>query len=315
VAGLGAEHGAGTVARGLGTRRLRDVLDDRLIGSVEHTRNGFDRLAAAERAAGGLVRPAYSIATSRIKVEEEAREVAAGILAALESVYHAQGFVLGRRHPLVIGSRGAIGTQVVQALSAGRLKDTSVLGLDVKIARRAATEARVWMDLPAARRRAVDLVIGVAGTSVLEAREAEELVLHGTAPVITLASGSTKTVEFRGVADWIERLLAAERPRIRGRPVTVCAADITDPQSGRVYARAFTIRVGGGRPAIEKRLIFVANLTPVNFLFYGVPTEAMDRVMAQLLRASLGLVRAVRTGKMAAPRLYAVDRDIPDRAL
>lgn len=312
---LVAEHSARPAPIELADRPLRDVLEERLVGSVEHTRNGFDRLAAAERDAGGLIRPAYSIATSRIKVEEEAREVAAGILAALESVYHAQGFVLGRRHPLVIGSRGAIGTQVIQALSAGRLEDTFVLGLDLKVPRRAGREARIWTELPAVRRRAVDLVIGVAGTSVLEAAEAEELILHGTAPAITLASGSTKTVEFRGVADWIERLLATERPRIRGRPATVCAADITDPQSGRVYARAFTVRVGGGRPAIEKRLIFVANLTPVNFLFYGVPTEVMDRVMAQLLRASLGLVRAVRTGKMAAPRLYAVDRDIPDRAL
>ena len=53
---------------------------------------------------------------------------------------------------------------------------------------------------------------------------------------------------------------------------------------------------------IEKRLIFVANLTPVNFLFYGVPTEVMDRVMAQLLRASLGLVRDVGGPRQPAPR-------------
>jgi hypothetical protein len=223
--------------------------------------------------------------------------------------------VLSRRRPLVIGARGAIGTRLVRALSAGRLQAGAVLGLDPKVPRPAGGEARVWRELPPAGRRAVDLVIGVAGTSVLNAAEAEELVLHGTAPVITFASGSTKTVEFRGVADWVERLLAMGRPRLRGRPVVVEPAEVIDPQSGRRYATAFTVRVGEGRRAIEKRLVFVADLTPVNFLFYGVPTEVMDRVMAQLLRASLALVRGVRTGKRATPRLWVVDRDIPDRAL
>jgi hypothetical protein len=309
-----AEHDDAPGPAALAERPLRKTLEERLVGSVEHTRNGFDRLVAAEREAG-LVRPAYSIATSRIKVEEEAEEVAAGILAALESVYHAQGLVLGRRRPLVIGSRGAIGSRLVRALSAGRLQGGTVLGLDPKVPRPAGGEARLWRELPPARRRAVDLVIGVAGTSVLGAAEVEELVLHGTAPAITFASGSTKTVEFRGVADWVERLLAMARPRLRGRPVVVEPAEVTDPQSGRRYGTAFTLHAGAGRRALEKRLVFVADLTPVNFLFYGVPTEVMDRVMAQLLRASLALVHGVRTGKRATPRLWVVDRDIADRSL
>ena len=66
--------------------------------------------------------------------------------------------------------------------------------------------------------------------------------------------------------------------------------------------------------AHTKRLVFVANMTPVNFLFYGVPTEAMDPVMAQLLRAALGLLRAAEAKRLEC-RLYAVDRDVPDRRL
>jgi len=89
---------------------------------------------------------------------------------------------------------------------------------------------------------------------------------------------------------------------------------ILDPQSGRLYGMSFAFRFAKAA-APEKRLVFLANLTPVNFLFYGVPTEVMDRVMAQLLRATLGLVRAVQRRPKLPARLYAVDRDVADAAL
>ncbi|MGH7896293.1 MAG: hypothetical protein ACREQL_16625, partial [Candidatus Binatia bacterium] len=311
---IAAEHGIEPVAAELARRPLRAVLEAHLVGSVEHTRNGFDRLVATERKLGGLIRPAYSIATSRLKVEEEAGEVAAGVLAAVEAVYHALGMVLGRRCPLVIGSRGAIGSRLVRALRAGRLTSGEVLGLDLRAPARERSEARTWRALPAARRRAIDLVLGVTGTSVLGAEEIEELVLRGSAPTIAFASGSTKTAEFRDVAAWVERLLAAKNPRLGGRPVEIVRDEVLDPQSGRLYGTAVTLRVGGDRSVRSTRLIFVASMTPVNFLFYGVPTEAMDPVMAQLLRATLGLVRAADAGRLAC-RIYAVDRDIPDRRL
>jgi hypothetical protein len=307
---LASEHGLDALAPERARRPLRAALEAHLVGSVEHTRNGFDRLAAAEEAAGGLIRPAYSIATSRLKVEEEAGEVAAGVLAAVEAVYHALGMVLSRRRPLVIGSRGAIGSRLVRALGAGRVGSSEVLGLDLRAPGGRRTEARSWRALPVARRRAIDLVVGVTGTSVLGAEEIEELVLHGSASTITFASGSTKTVEFRGVADCVERLLGARSPRLGGRPVEIVSDEVVDPQSGRRYGTVLTVRVG----TCAKRLVFVANMTPVNFLFYGVPTEAMDPVMAQLLRAALGLVRAADAGRLTN-RLYAVDRDVPDRRL
>jgi hypothetical protein len=149
---------------------------------------------------------------------------------------------------------------------------------------------------------------------VLGRAEVEELLLHGTAPVVTFASASTKTVEFQDVAAWIERLLATSSPRVGSHRVEIFPDEILDPQSGRLYGMGFTFRfAAAARP--EKRLVLLANLTPVNFLFYGVPTEVMDRVMAQLLRATLGLVRAVRRRPRLPARLYAVDRDVAERTL
>jgi hypothetical protein len=313
VGDLAAAYGAGTVPATLARRPLRAVLEERFVGSVEHTRNGFDRLAAVERDLGGLVRPAYSIAVSRLKVEDEAAEVAAGVLAALEAVLHARGQVLSQRRALVLGSRGAIGRRIVRALGKGDRIRSDVLGIDLRVRGREGAEAREWRALPAAARRDVDLVIGVTGASVLGPAEVEELVLHGRPRTIYFASGSTKTVEFRRVADWVERLLATRSPRLGGRPLTIAPQEVSDPQSGRLHGTAFTLRIGAGRTAHETTLVFVANLTPVNFLFYGVPTEVMDAVMAQLLRAVLALLDDVASARPLAPRLYAVDRDIPDR--
>lgn len=310
VGALAAEYGAGPVPAALARRSLRAVLEERLVGSVEHTRNGFDRLTAVEREVG-LVRPAYSIAISRLKVEEEAREVATGILAGVETVLHACGHVLSRRRALVIGSRGAIGRQLMAALRTGRVPTEQILGLDLVVPDGDGVEARLWRELPPAERRAVDLILGVTGCSVLGDEETEELLLHGTAPTIFFASGSTKTVEFSDVAAWVERTASNARPRVGRQPVAIRSADLTDPQSGRRYGTSVTLRLG--RPGSERTrtLVFIANLTPVNFLFYGVPTEAMDRVMAQLLSTSLALVRDVGRRRPPAPRLYAVDRDIP----
>ena len=312
VGELAATHGVAPVTPALAAQPLHDVLAERLVGSVEHTRNGFDRLAAAERDGAKLVRPTYSIAVSALKVGRESAEVAAGVLAAIEAVLHARGQVLSERRALVLGARGAIGSRLVRALAGGRVRDR-VAAVDLRVRRPRSGEAAAWRDLPAAVRRAVDLVIGVTGVSVLGPREVEELVLHGTAPTIYFASGSTKTVEFQDVAVWVEGLLAARAPRLGGQPVTVEPHEVVDPQSGRLYGTAFTLRVGTGRAPRETTLVFLANLTPVNFLFYGVPTEVMDAVMAQLLRTTAALVRDVGSPRPPAPGLYAVDRDIPDR--
>lgn len=53
----------------------------------------------------------------------------------------------------------------------------------------------------------------------------------------------------------------------------------------------------------------MASLTPVNFRFYGVPTELIDAVLAELLSSELGLVDRVSRGEVP-PRLHAIDHEI-----
>jgi len=47
-----------------------------LVGTVEHTKNGYDRLSSVIQKHGGLKLPAYSIAISHKKIQEESKEVA-----------------------------------------------------------------------------------------------------------------------------------------------------------------------------------------------------------------------------------------------
>jgi len=97
-------------------RPLGSVLMPRLVGTVEHTRNGFDRLCEVERKHGRLALPAFSIAISKRKRVVEAREVATSVLGAIETVLNAGGRILSRRSCLVLGSRGAIGAELCKAL-------------------------------------------------------------------------------------------------------------------------------------------------------------------------------------------------------
>ena len=49
---------------------------------------------------------------------------------------------------------------------------------------------------------------------------------------------------------------------------------------------------------------------PINFLYYGVPAEVIDMVLAQLLQCSLGLARRVSAGEDLEKKPYAVDHEI-----
>jgi hypothetical protein len=57
-----------------------------------------------------------------------------------------------------------------------------------------------------------------------------------------------------------------------------------------------------------RTVLAMGGLTPINFLFYGVATELIDEVLAQLMTVSLGAVRNAAAGAVA-PRLYAVDHE------
>jgi hypothetical protein len=130
-----------------------------------------------------------------------------------------------------------------------------------------------------------------------------------------VVSGSSKTDEFPEVLAWMNMILrgaTVESPEVitelEGLRVRVRKLDVTDLLShrsfGSRYDFAIELRDGSGR---ERSLLFMQNLMPVNFLFYGVPTEVIDRVLAQLLSTALALVR--QASSLPEQRLYAVDFD------
>jgi len=123
--------------------------------------------------------------------------------------------------------------------------------------------------------------------------------------VLVLASGSTKKVEFRALMEWFEGLLRSDAPCLRGRPVEVRVEELLDPRTARVYGHRWLFAAGGRL----RTVLALGNLSPINFLFYGVATELIDEVLAQLLSLSLAAVRRARAGDAPA-QLFAVDRDI-----
>lgn len=293
-------------------RPVAALLDGVWIGSVEHTKNGYERLRAVQLAHGRLHLPAFSIAISRLKVEVESGEVAASVLNAVENVLNAEGRILSRRRVLVIGSRGAIGGALVRALGP-RLAPGQLAGVDLRVGAAVQDgmlpEAARLADLPRSRWLSTDLLLGVTGESVLGGGQLEDWLLHGQASELYLASGSTKTVEFTDVMAWMDARLQAVAPHVGGVPVSIEVRTVSDPRTGRTYAQRYRIASRDPSAPWTKDVVFLAHLTPVNFLFYGVPTELIDEVLAQLLSTSLGLVRRAQDPDLA-PRLHAVDHDV-----
>lgn len=296
-------------------RDLRTALDSSLLGTVEHTRSGYDRLARVEQAHGCLAFPALSIARSHLKTRVEAEDVADTVLNAIENALHASGQTLSRRNCLVIGSRGAIGRCLMTALGA-RLQDPAaqLCGIDLKAAEaqgaaEPALEAVSFAALPERRRQRLDLIVGVTGASVLQPRELEQWLLTASSRQLILASGSSKTVEFAALSAWLDTLLTDPAPTIGNLPSSVSPQEFLDPQSGKPFGRRVQIAISHPEGTLRRELVLLANLTPVNFMYYGVPTEGIDAILAQLLASSLALVHGARAGQLAA-RLHTVDQDI-----
>lgn len=295
-------------------RPIAAVLGARLHGMVEHTRNGFDRLAEVERAHGRLALPAFSIAISRLKRTVESREIAASILSAIESVLNADGLTLARRRCLVLGSHGAIGGELCRSLAA-RIDGGRVYGVDLRVGSAPApapclAEARELASLPPGAWLEVDLVIGVTGDSVLGGADLEHWLAHGGNETLVLASGSTKKVEFRGLMAWFDGLVGSPQPAIDGRAVRVTVEELLDPRTSRVYGHRWRIVFAAdGR---RRTVLALGNLTPINFLFYGAATELIDEVLAELLSVAIGLLQRAGDPTLA-PRLCAVDRDVDAR--
>lgn len=293
---------------------FKNWLKSVLIGTVEHTKNGYDRLYDVIQKQSNLFFPSYSIATSNLKMNEESQEVAQSILRAIESILNENGMVLSRRNIIVLGAEGNIGKPLCQLINIGRLnkKDQTLTQVDLQYDNSSDQKYHSLDNIPEYELYNKDLFIGVIGKSILQKKHIESLILDGQQSKIFFASGSTKTLEFEDLSCWIHSISEMVMPKIGETPIEVQFKRIYDPQSGMDRGRKIIIRFERNSQLIEKQLFLLADLSPINFLYYGVPTEIIDAVLSQLLKVSLGMNHQYFSKTLPPPGLYAVDHQIDE---
>ncbi len=289
------------------SKKLKEILDEYLVGTVEHTRNGYDRLQKVKSNFDKFETTTFSIAISNEKVIEESKEVAHSILSAIESILHGQGKILSKRKIIILGAKGNIGSFLVNYLLGGRLHDTNLKLIEVDLK---CTDGIAGFEflhqIPNEEFLDLDLFIGVIGDSILKSELIKNLILNGKKRDLFFASGSTKTVEFTDLSEYIYKIL--DNPNILGENVSVEISKIQDPQSLMNQGTKVKIK----SPKIEKNLYLLGDLSPINFLYYGVPTETMDKILSQLIQVSLGLVNQYKNSKLPTKGIYAVDKEIDE---
>jgi len=293
---------------------FRRWLQETLIGTIEHTKNGYDRLCSTINKQSTLLFPSYSIAISRLKTNEESQEVAHSILSAIESILHEHGMVLSRRDIIVLGAEGNIGKPLCRLLKEGRLHQQNQTLTQVDSKYRASKDRKYCSleSIPDDELYRKDLFIGVIGNSILKKELIEKLILYGEKTNLFFASGSTKTIEFEDLSEWLQTFSSATPLTFSGIPVEIEYGRIYDPQSGFDQGRKVVIRFQRGDRFFIKNLFLLADLSPINFLYYGVPTEIMDSILSQLLKVTLGMNRQYFANKLNPPGLYAVDHQIDE---
>ncbi|MBA4369799.1 MAG: hypothetical protein C0403_19400 [Desulfobacterium sp.] len=296
------------------TTPFQQWLNDVLIGTVEHTKNGYDRLYAVKQEHANLLFPSFSIAISKLKTDEESQEVAHSILSAIESILHENGLVLSRRNIIILGAEGNIGKPLCRLLKEGRLHQQNQTLTQVDLQYNLSGERKYCTleKVPDDELYQKDLFIGVIGKSVLKKEQIEKLILFGEKTNLFFASGSTKTVEFEDLSTWLQMLSEADKPVIGDKSVEIEYSRIYDPQSGFDQGRKVMIRFQQDNHLLTKQLFLLADLSPINFLYYGVPTEIMDAILSQLLKVSLGMNHQYFLKTLPSPDLYAVDHQIDE---
>lgn len=284
------------------------------LGSVEHTRNGYDYNDEVFREFGRLQFPAVSIALSGLKRGPEAKECALSILNAAENILHRLGMLFSRRTIILLGSSGAIGSFLKQELR-HRVGEKHLFGVDIAVQENISpqiTEVKTIDELGKDIFQA-DMFIGVIGASILRPKHIEEIILNSRHRRIFFLSGSTKTVEFADLQNYLQALRDAESPQIRGISANVEFNALRDLQTGVLQGYAAEISFLQN-PAKNKIFYLLGELTPINFLYYGIPREIVDEVMAQLFTLSCGFVRRQLSENKLPPALLAVDQEIDGEA-
>ncbi|XDD42624.1 hypothetical protein AB3N58_15240 [Leptospira sp. WS60.C2] len=291
-------------------KKFSEILAKHVIGTVEHTRNGYDRLTKVKNDKKSLHLPAYSIAISKEKTLEESKEVARSILNAIENTLHGIGKVLSKRRVLLLGAKGNIGGFLKKYLVGGYLHENNldVMEVDRKFETESELQKKSFHSLSAEEFSKYDLLIGVTGESILETKDFETWIFQSEHKQLFLASGSTKTVEFSNFIQWTKELNTSENPKLNGKTVSISFHRILDPQTQMELGSKIVFKMTDVN--LEKEIYLISDGSPVNFLFFGVPTESMDPIISQLASVSLGMVHQYRTKKLPMPDLYAVDHQI-----
>jgi hypothetical protein len=296
---------------GYGRVPFSEWLGEGFLGGVEHTRNGYDADLEVQNEFGALHFPVASIAVSNLKRGCEARECAASILTSTEMILHRLGMLLSRRRIVLLGSCGAIGghlkRELMHRLDAGRLYGVDIASGENEPGH--GKDVRTLDELDRETLRSSDMFIGVVGRSILKAGHIEDILAHGSRKKLFFISGSTKTLEFSDLENYLQALQDDPEPGIGGRPVGIAWLALRDPQTGILQGYEVTITFPGD-PSGSKTLYLLGELTPINFLYYGIPTEIMDEVMSQLFTVTCGMVRRQRSADPFSPVLLAVDHQI-----
>ncbi len=288
----------------------------------EHTANGYYQLRDVEKEVGGLRIPVFTIALSKYKNVVEAESCAYSLLNAVQSIFYGLGKCIMYRHSLVLGSKGNIGRFLRSAIEA-QTTYGKVYGLDLKVdaSSDCKREFACIEDMPDGMWRRLDLFIGMTGISVLKQPFFEKLLVEGTARELFFASGSTKTVEFEDLTNWLGQLARANTPRIAGQSVRLETTAIIDPQGNllqghrvRVYFSTPSKISGLSGEHAHKDLYMLGDSMPINFLYYGVPGEVIDGVFEELFSLVCGVSAALARQESFPPEIFAVDVNITKHA-
>lgn len=289
-------------------------LSGTFLGSVEHTKNGYDYNAEVMAEFGKLQFPAATIAVSGLKRGPEARECAMSILNAVETILNRLGMLFSRRTIAVLGSAGAIGGFLKRELG-NRIPAGQLFGVDIAAPGKASAvpEVRTIDDLGKDVLTRIDMFIGVVGASILKPKHIEDIILHNPYRAVFFASGSTKTVEFSHLQNYLQSLSDVADPQIGGKTAKVDFMALRDLQTGVLQGYQAAI-VFPDDPEKNKIFYLLGEGMPINFLYYGIPREIVDEVMTQLFTLSCGMVRRERSGDKLRPALLAVDHEINENA-
>jgi len=252
-----------------------------------------------------------SIAVSSLKRGPEARECAMSILNATETILNRLGILLSRRKIVILGSSGAIGSFLKQELL-HRVEPGNLYGVDIAAAdysNREIPEFKTIEELGEEALRNTEMFIGVIGSSILKQKHIEEIILHGRQKSILFISGSTKTLEFSDLQDFLQSLCDEKNKKIGDKEINVDFNELRDLQTGIFQGYQVEISCSSD-PAINKLFYLLGALMPINFLYYGIPREIVDEVMAQLFRLSCGFVKRQQSEDKLQPLLLAVDHEI-----